>query len=101
MLDPKAAAPSGSQDRARRRRAGTGQCHYECDDDNYRADGDARVAALRVLADHMSRVLAEERRQRVRRLREVKHTSRVLAASPTKSRIIVTTRRTGSDLAFR
>jgi len=53
----------------------TGQRHHECDDEEHGAERDTRVTTLRVLADHVSRVSGEERRQRVRWLREVKHTS--------------------------
>jgi len=53
----------------------TGQCHHECDDDEHGAERDTRVTTLRVLGDHVSRVPGEERRQRVRWLREVQRTS--------------------------
>ncbi len=55
--------------------ARTGQCHHECDDDEHGAERDTGVATPRVLADRVSRVPGEERRQRACRLGEVRHTS--------------------------
>jgi len=56
--------------------ARTAQSHHQRDDDEHGAERDARVAPVRVLADAVNRVPGKERRQRVRRLREVQHASR-------------------------
>ncbi len=54
----------------------TSECHHERCDEEHDAERDARVATLRMLGDHVSRVPGEERRKRVRRLRHVQNTSR-------------------------